>query len=529
MALQLSQFPPNSAGVSSLVHPPQFQGPPVSQPTVSKLLQPPRERKPHAGQVANSLTSQLLRLKNPSQSKWLTSEWHRILSHLDQDSTVFQALKSSAHPQAHASRILDQFAPSTLLRYFSAWNGFQKTLVSLNISIANLTESHLADALITVSLSKKSECSAGCQATIKAIRWISTHAGVSALQIAWNPMIESFLKSRIPKELKESIPLSLYVMAQLERRILMSSCAMQETVVIGAILACTWAGLRFADAQRCSFSSFCYDGASLRGSCWRTKTSSRGQPCGIKASGFLSLGTFNWVEKWLITLDQLWLTAKSTDLEMPTPDFLFPQVGPAGIQLPWVPMSYADALYWIRRMTSLPWKSAPQKSDRWTAHSMKSTFLSWGSQVIAEGKVSQEERLLQGHHRQGTNSSLRIYSRDDVHGQIAFQSKVIEFVRRGGRFATPQHRGAQHPISEPAAQIEFFRKSTLDHQWKCFQFSAQVSEDPMEQIMPKDDVAVDSSSSGTSSDSESSTSEENATFEPPKKRERKQPAVKKSL
>ena len=264
VALQLSQFPPNSAGVSSLVHPTQFQGPPVSQPTVSKLLQPPRERKPHAGQVANSLTSQLLRLKNPSQSKWLTSEWHRILSHLDQDSTVFQALKSSAHPQAHASRILDQFAPSTLLRYFSAWNGFQKTLVSLNISIANLTESHLADALITVSLSKKSECSAGCQATIKAIRWISTHAGVSALQIAWNPMIESFLKSCIPKELKESIPLSLYVMAQLERRILMSSCTMQETVVIGAILACTWAGLRFADAQRCSFSSFCYDGASLR-------------------------------------------------------------------------------------------------------------------------------------------------------------------------------------------------------------------------------------------------------------------------
>ena len=71
--------------------------------------------------------------------------------------------------------------------------------------------------------------------------------------------------------------------------------------------------------------------------------------------------------------------------------------------------------------------------------------------MIAEGKVSQEERLLQGHHRQGTNSSLRIYSRDNVHGQIAFQSKVIEFVRRGGRFATPQHRGAQHPISEPAA------------------------------------------------------------------------------
>ena len=270
LTVPLAPIQQTSAGFPFSVPPPQFQVSPVSQPAVSHLLQPRRARTAPAGHAENSQTSQLLRLKNPSQSKWLTSEWHKILSHLDQASTVFQALKSSAHPQAHASRILDQFAPSTLLRYFSAWNGFQKTLSSLNLSISKLTESQLADALITLSLSKKSECSAGCQASIKAIRWISTHAGVDALQIAWNPMIESFLKSRIPKELKESIPFSLFTMAQMERRILMSSCPMQEIVVIGAILACTWAGLRFADAQRCSFSSFCYDGTSLRGSCWRT-------------------------------------------------------------------------------------------------------------------------------------------------------------------------------------------------------------------------------------------------------------------
>ena len=119
-----------SGGFPFSVPPPQFQVSPVSQPAVSYLLQPRRARTATAGHAENSQTSQLLRLKNPSQSKWLTSEWHKILNHLDQASTVFQALKSSEHPQAHASRILDQFAPSTLLRYFSAWNGFQKTLSS---------------------------------------------------------------------------------------------------------------------------------------------------------------------------------------------------------------------------------------------------------------------------------------------------------------------------------------------------------------------------------------------------------------
>ena len=430
----------------------------VSQPLDPLQPGPQRLQPAKLQSKAVSQQSQLLRLKCPSQSTWLVQEWNRILSELGTNSKVFQALTESSHSQLHASRILDQFAPSTLLRYFSAWQSFQRTLISLNLKLSMLTESQMADTLITMSLGKRSDFSAGSQISIKAIRWISTHAGVDALHIAWCPMVESFLRSRIPKELKESIPFSLFTLAQLERRILMSSCSTAETVVIGAILACTWAGLRFSDAQRCSYRSFSFDGTSLRGSCWRTKTSNRGQPWGIQASGLLSLGAFSWVEKWLITLDQLWFTARSTDLDMPVPDYLFPRMGHNGIELPWTPMSYADALYWIRHMTALPWKSIQQSSSHWTAHSMKSTLLSWGSQMIAAGSVTQEERLLKGHHRQGMSRSLRLYSRDDVHGQLAFQSKLIEYIRRGGRFSTPLHRGAQHPVAEPNLQIEFSAK-----------------------------------------------------------------------
>ena len=75
------------------------------------------------------------------------------------------------------------FAPSTLLRYFQAWTSFAKTLKSLDLSLGTLTEAQMADALVTTSLAKSSDCSPGSQLTIKAIRWMSTHAGVEQLKI----------------------------------------------------------------------------------------------------------------------------------------------------------------------------------------------------------------------------------------------------------------------------------------------------------------------------------------------------------
>ena len=435
------------------------QVPSVSQPAVSpqpipifgKHVKPPVSR---GTACKASQQSEFLRIQYPSKSAWLVQEWRSILLQLGPDSSVFLTLEQSDHPEAHAARLLDQFAASTLLRYFAAWQSFRNTVHSLNLSIADLSEAQLADVLIATSLSKKSDCNAGSHITIKSIRWVATHAGVQGLKHAWSPLIDSFLRSRIPKELKEALPFSLYTVWQLERRLLMSACSTVETVIIGAILVCMWSGMRFADAQRCSYHSFCFDGKSLRGSCWRTKTSSRGQPWGLLASGFMSLGTFNWVEKGLTTMDDLWHQAKSTNLDMPTPDFLFPKLGTSGIEIPWTPMTYADALAWLRYATALPWKSSTQQSTQWTAHSMKSTLLACGAQLIAEGKVTPEERMLQGHHRQGTSKSLRIYSRDDVHGQLSFQQKVIDFVRRGGRFMTAQHRGAQHSSDSSSASSE---------------------------------------------------------------------------
>ena len=124
---------------------------------------------------------------------------------------------------------------------------------------------------------------------------------------------------------------------------------------------------------------------------------------------------------------------------------------------------------------------------------------------MAEGLVQPEERLLQGHHRQGTNRSLRIYSRDDVHGQLSFQRKLIDHVRRGGRFSTPQHRGGQQPMTEPGVQVEFFRKPAPVYSWKSFNFSGQTPDArPATPQEAQEGEISDSSSSDSSSDTSSS-------------------------
>jgi len=46
------------------------------------------------------------------------------------------------------------------------------------------------------------------------------------------------------------------------------------------------------------------------------------------------VGTYSWTEKWLSTLDELWHHAKTTDLDMQVPDFLFPVMRHDGIELP---------------------------------------------------------------------------------------------------------------------------------------------------------------------------------------------------
>ena len=134
---------------------------------------------------------------------------------------------------------------------------------------------------------------------IKAIRWAYRTLQVDCLMVSLGLVISSFQKTN-SGERRESLPFSLYALMRFERRILMRECLDHEVVILGMFLLLAFSCLRSSDMQRTNPSSLRWDGAVLRGTCWRTKTCRTGQPFGLIGSGFLSKGpslgfsSFSW-------------------------------------------------------------------------------------------------------------------------------------------------------------------------------------------------------------------------------------------
>ena len=326
----------------------------------------------------------------------------------------------------------------------------------------DLTAVQIADVLVALQLAKSDDKSNGSSplGAIKAARWFAKLARAQVLDCLWSPVINSFLQTKIQHERKESCPFPLYVIVQWERRVLCEAASDAEVLILGGFLAILWAGLRFADAQRTMLSSLIFDLVSVRGSSFRTKTCHTGQPFGFLACGFLSAGDYSWVYKWLSTLDEYASRSSTINMDDLSLSFLIPSCDAGGPRLPLQPMSYAEALYWIRTFVHLPWKRQPcDFAVNFTVRSLKSTALSWASQLP---EISEEERQRQGHHRGG---SVKLYSRDDVSFQFRLQNKIIRAVQTGKRFLVPQHRGGQRPMIDPPFELERFQKEISERSW----------------------------------------------------------------
>ena len=112
------------------------------------------------------------------------------------------------------------------------------------------------------------------------------------------PLIDSFLKSKIPRDRKEAYPLPQCVLHHWGRRVLDRRSSQSEVLTLGGFLMTAWASLRFADAQRVEFSSLFLDADALRGICYATKTSFLGQPFGVIRGGLLSTGSHDQRKAW---------------------------------------------------------------------------------------------------------------------------------------------------------------------------------------------------------------------------------------
>ena len=256
--------------------------------------------------------------------------------------------------------------------------------------------------------------------------------------------------------------------------------------------------MRFADSQRCNIEGLCYTDQVLRGICWQTKTVSK-LAWGLIGQGFLSHGSFNWLHKFLRTLDRVY-HEHGQDMSI---DFLFPSCTDDSIRLPIQAMQYAECLYFLRKYLRMFWHKSSSddvalSAQSYTVHGLKSTLLSYAAQL----QLPDEMRRIQGKHR-AVQASTRLYSRDDVSSALHLQRIIREKVLGGWRPSTPVARGGQAPLIEPKFSLDRYRKESTDEPWLFFQFQMPVEisslDDPSHDLELHD--IPSSSSSSSSSDS----------------------------
>ena len=284
----------------------------------------------------------VVRTKQASQSPIVRQLWKLLVQQIMSLSTLLQQILSSPNAQLHIDRLLDTFAASTLVKYMNALRQFFQVCMDLRVDLETIAGVQLADVFLACRLSRSTAHGmAHVNVIVKAVRWAYRTLQVDCFSIALGSVISSFHRTEAGDR-RESLPFSLFALMHFERRILMRECLDHEVVTLGTFLFLAFSCLRFSDVQRTSPSSLHCNGDTLRGTCWRTKTSRAGQPFGLIGCGFLSKGTFTWLFKFLTVLDQIFaLHGDGSE------DFIIPGCNRDGVHIPIQPMSYAEALYFV--------------------------------------------------------------------------------------------------------------------------------------------------------------------------------------
>ena len=454
--------------------------------------------------------SALTRVRLACQSPIVWKLWLQLATALQDFSEVLQQLNLSKFQDEHAERFLNQFAATTLVRYASAILQFLQVCRDMQVPLDQLSESSLADLLICGSLARRADGTGPKSSiTIKAIRWAFTHLGVKVFACAYGSMITSFSKQKIPSDRKESLPLPLFIIARWERRVLQSQASTKEIIILGGLLLLCWSGLRFSDAQRSQLSTWQLDQTSLRGLTWRAKTCNTSTPFGVTLAGILSHGSLTWVHRFLLTLESVYEGHDSCEI-----DFTIPAFHQADSpRQPFEAMSYSEALYYIRFYMQLPWSGSPLatqvNSSSYSVHGLKTTLLSWAAQA----NLPEEDRRLHGKHK-ASQTSVQLYSRDDIVGSLRLQQALIQKIQQNWRPATPLARGGQLPLTEPQFTLEQFKKALPAIEWHFFRFNVP---NPMQELancsIPIDSPEPDSSEPSSSSGCESSASSSSSSAE----------------
>ena len=215
----------------------------------------------------------------------LSARWVAILCALASASALFVDCQASSDPEAHMTRSIAKFAPSTLERYFDQWSSWSRHCELAGFHPASPPPGFLPDWIAS-----RASAQGLATAPLKALAWMCKTAGLPVLRDALSsPLCRAFSVASAPSEHRESLPLSLSFVVWLEQSVLDPGTAPAQVLRLGFVLVCVWASLRWGDSIWVPPARLQYQLSvqALVGVSVRTKTTKRGMPWGLLAHGFL--------------------------------------------------------------------------------------------------------------------------------------------------------------------------------------------------------------------------------------------------
>ncbi|CAE7036464.1 unnamed protein product [Symbiodinium sp. CCMP2592] len=427
------------------------------QPSTTALrapseLHPPAFREPIAGLVTSKDNHQACDERNKVLFDQLCAS-HGAYSE------VLQQLSGSREGAVIKSRLLSKVSDTTAARYLRSVQLFFCAFEELGGNMESIDQGLFLDAFFALSRGSETGPLSNSINVLKALRWYKKLLSLACLPDLYGTAF-SLLSNPSGQEKRESIPLPLSFVAFLERTLLSGTASLMDTIWAGSFLVAIGASLRFADAQHVRWSSLCVSHFTLRGICYRTKTTKGGCPFGLLSFGPFSSSEewgLTWLPRWLGALDRVWSDLRSRFGAQPEPDCMFFLLSDAGF----APATYSQALQKLRYWLTLS-GIEPHQASQYTLHSLKTTFLSWMSQL----SIPLASRFLQGHHK--TPGSAQLYSRDDVWPALRAQLLLWRSIHSGFRPARPQHRGGQSPLAEPPFETAGFQWDAFIPELTCF-------------------------------------------------------------
>ncbi|CAE7198904.1 unnamed protein product [Symbiodinium sp. CCMP2592] len=435
----------------SLATPRPVQSSPAALRAPSEL-HPPALRAPAAGMMTSKDNHQACDERNRVLFDQLCKS-HGAYS------SVLQQLESSREGALIRSRLLNKVSDTTAARYLRSVQLFFCAFEELGGNMEAIDPGLFLDAFFALSPGADSGPLSNSINVLKALRWYKKLLAIACLPDLYGTAF-SLLSNPAGQEKRESIPLPLSFVAFLERMLLSGKASLMDGIWAGSFLVAIGASLRFADAQHVRWSTLCVSSFTLRGICYRTKTTEGGCPWGLLSFGLFSSSEdwgMTWLPHWLGALDTVWCEVRSRFGPQPEPDCLFFLWSETGF----APASYSQALQKLRYMLTLS-GIAPAQAAQYTLHSLKTTFLSWMSQL----SIPLSSRFLQGHHK--APGSAQLYSRDDVWPALRAQWLLWRSIHAGFRPARPQHRGGQSPLVEPLVDTAGFQWVEYCPDLSCF-------------------------------------------------------------